>query len=462
MKAFPLLCDSMRCLVLSFAIALSSYAQVNVLTYHNDLARTGQNTNETVLTPANVNVNTFGQLFSYPVDGYVWAQPLYVSGLAIPGQGTHNVAFVATAHNGVYAFNADSNLGPNNGLIWQVNLGPSAATPNADFGNRYGPYHDINPEVGIIGTPVIDVGSGTIFLDAFTHEGRTYLHRVHALNITDGTEKPFSPVVVSASVPGTGVGSVNGVLAFGATFNLQRPALALVNGILYVCYTGYADTDPYHGWVIGFDSSNLQLLNNYVFNTTPNSTTAAYGANAGEGGIWMSGNAPAADTNNDLYFMTGNGVFNAANFGGTEYGDSFVRLSTSGQLTVADYFSPFNQDQLAGGDTDLGSGGLLLLPDSVGSTAHRHLLIGCGKEGKIFLLDRDNLGHFNGAADQIVQEIPNAVGGTWSSPAYFNSRVYYQGQGDVLKAYSIANALLTTSPVSQSSTSFGYPGATAS
>jgi len=235
----------------------------------------------------------------------------------IPGQGTHNVVFVVTAHNGVYAFDADTNLGRNNGLIWQVNLGPSAATPNADFGNRYGAYHDINPEVGIIGTPVIDVGSGTIFLDAFTHEGATYLHQVHALNITDGTEKPFSPVVVSTSVPGTGVGSVNGVLSFGATFNLQRPALALVNGILYVCYTGYADTDPYHGWVIGFDSSNLQLLNNYVFNTTPNSTTADYGANAGEGGIWMSGNGPAADTNNDLYFMTGNGVFNASNFGGT-------------------------------------------------------------------------------------------------------------------------------------------------
>jgi len=442
---------------------ISVSGQVNVLTYHNDLARTGQNTNETALSPATVGVNSFGQLFSYSVDGYVWAQPLYVHGLTIAGQGTHNVVFVATAHNSVYAFDADSNLGPNNGLLWQVNLGPSAATPNNDFGNRYGPYHDINPEVGIIGTPLVDLGSGTIYLDTFTHEGASYLHRVHALNLTDGTEQPSSPVAVNASVPGTGVGSANGVLSFSATFNMQRPALALVNGVLYVCYTGFADTNPYHGWVLGFNPTNLQLLTNFVFNTTPNSTTASYGANAGEGGIWMSGNGPAADSNNNLYFMTGNGIFNAADFGGTEYGDSFVKLSTSGQLAVADYFSPFNQDSLAAGDTDLGSGGLLLLPDSVGSGAHRHLLVGCGKEGKIFLLDRDDLGHFMASGDtQIVQEIPNAVGGTWSSPAYFNSRVFYQGSGDVLKAYNISNAALSTSPVSQSSTPFGYPGATPS
>src|SRR5207237_551508 len=160
-----------------------------VLTYHNDLGRTGANTNETILTPANVNVNSFGQMFSYPVDGYIWAQPLYVSNLAIPGQGTHNVVFVATAHNGVYAFDADSNLGSSGGVLWQVNLGTSALTPNSDFGNRYGAYHDINPEVGIIGTPVVDLPSQTMFLDTFTHEGSSYVHRVHALNISDGTER---------------------------------------------------------------------------------------------------------------------------------------------------------------------------------------------------------------------------------------------------------------------------------
>lgn len=436
-------------------------AQVNVLTYHNDFARTGQNTNETVLTPANVNANSFGQLFSYPVDGFVYAQPLYVSGLSIPGQGTHNAVFVATQHNSVYAFDADSDAGPNGGLLWQVNFGPSAATPNNDFGNRYGPYHDIDPEVGITSTPVIDLASGTMYVDAFTHESTSYYHRVHALNITNGVEQPYSPVVVSASVPGVGVDSSGGVLSFRAIQYLQRPALTLAGGRLYVAYSGYADTDPYHGWVIGFNASNFVQLTNQVYCTTPNATTATDGANAGEGGIWMSGNGLAVDANTNLFFEIGNGSFNANITGGTEYGDCFVKLSTSGRLTVADYFAPYNQASLAASDTDLGSGGALLLPDSVGTPAHPHLLVGCGKEGKIYLLDRDSLGHFNATSDsQIVQELPNAVGGTWSSGAYFNNQIYYQGSGDVLKTFILANGLLGTTPTSQSTTTFNWPGAT--
>jgi len=206
----------------------SASGQVNVLTYHNDFLRTGANTNETVLAPANVNTNTFGLLFAYPVDGQVYAQPLYVSGLAIPGQGTHNVVFVATMHDSVYAFDADSNAGTSGGLLWHVSLGTSAVTPNSDFGNRYGAYHDIRPEVGIVGTPVIDLAAGTLFVAAFTHEGSSYVHRVHALNILTGAEQPNSPVVVSASIPGTGVGSAGGVLAFDPKNNgLQRVALTL-------------------------------------------------------------------------------------------------------------------------------------------------------------------------------------------------------------------------------------------
>lgn len=443
------------------ATLLAVSGQVNVLTYHNDLARTGQNTNETVLTPANVNVNSFGQLFAYAVDGFVYPQPLYVGRLSVQGQGAHNVVFVATQHNSVYAFDADSNAGPNGGLLWQINLGPSAATPNNDFGNRYGPYHDIDPEVGITSTPVIDLASLTMYVDAFTHEGTAYYHRLHALNITNGAEQPYSPVVVMASVPGVGVDSSGGVLSFRAIQYLQRPALTLAGGRLYVAYSGYADTDPYHGWVIGFNASNLQPLTNQVFNTTPNSTTATDGPNAGEGGIWMSGNGLAVDSSTNLYFEVGNGSFNANVAGGTEYGDCFVKLSTAGSLTVADYFAPYNQASLAAGDTDLGSGGPLLLPDSVGTAAHPHLLVGCGKEGKIYLLDRDNLGHFNSVSDsQIIQELPGAVGGTWSSGAYFNNEIYYQGSGDVLKAFRFSNGLLGSAPVSQSSTTFGWPGAT--
>jgi len=436
-------------------------AQVNVLTYHNDLARTGQNTNETLLVPGNVNVNTFGLLFAYPVDGHVYAQPLYVSGMIVPGKGARNVIFIATQHDSVFAFDADNNTPPSGGLLWHASVGTSAVTPNNDFGNRYGPYHDIDPEVGITSTPVIDLDSGTLYLDAFTHEGSSYLHRIHALNITNGIEQPYSPVVVRASVPGVGVGSAGGVVAFNPLQQLQRPALALAGGVLYAAYSGYADTDPYHGWVIGFNATNLAQSTNFVFITTPNSTMAAFGAYAGEGGIWMGGNGLSVDANTNLFLEVGNGSFNADVPGGTEYGESFLKLSTFGGLSVADYFTPFNQAVLSYYDTDLGSGGPLLLPDADGSLAHPHLLVGCGKEGRIYLLDRDNLGHYNSSSDsQIVQELPGAVGGTWSSPAYFNRQIYYQGNGDVMKAFKLANGLLAATPVSKSATAFGFPGAT--
>ncbi len=265
-------------------------AAVNVLTWHNDNFLTGQNTNETVLTPANVNSNSFGMLFSYPVDGKIYGQPLYVTGLQIPGLGARNVLFVTTEHDSVYAFDADGG-----GTIWQASLGISAVTPNNDFGNRYGPYHDIDPEVGITSTPVIDLASGTIYVDAFTHEGSAYFHRLHALNITNGVEEPFSPVPVTASVPGNGVDNVGGVLTFNPMQELQRLALTLTGGKLYVGFSGYADTDPYHGWIIGFNATNLVQLTNYAFNTTPNATVANFGGNAGEGGIWMSGSGLGVD-----------------------------------------------------------------------------------------------------------------------------------------------------------------------
>ncbi len=279
---------SSRTLLFVLAIAASPPAPaqtpVAMLTYHNDNNRTGANTNETVLTPANVTVNTFGKLFSYTVDGHVYAQPLIMTNLNIPGKGVHNVVFVATEHDSVYAYDADSNAGANGGLLWQTNLGISAVTPNSDFGSRYGPYHDLNPEMGITGTPVVDPVSGTLYVDAFTHEGSSYFHRVHALNITNGTERPSSPVLVAVSVPGGGVGSSSGVLAFNATQHFNRCAMTLASGILFVSFAGYADTDPYHGWILGYNATTLQLLTNYVFNTSPNSTTAFLGPNPGECG----------------------------------------------------------------------------------------------------------------------------------------------------------------------------------
>ncbi|HEX9045668.1 MAG TPA: hypothetical protein VF988_01465, partial [Verrucomicrobiae bacterium] len=394
---------------------MAGAAAVNVLEWHNDNFRTGQNTNETTLAPATVNTNGFGLLFSYPVDGKVYGEPLYVNSLPIPGLGARNVVFVATEHDSVYAFDADGG-----GLIWQASLGTSAVTPNNDFGNRYGPYHDIDPEVGITCTPVIDLASGLIYVDAFTHEGSAYFHRVHALNITNGMEAPFSPVTVTAAVAGNGVDSVGGVVTFNPMQEIQRPALTLAGGKLYAAYAGYADTDPYHGWVIGFNATNLAPLANYVFNTSPNSTIAAYGANAGEAGIWMSGSGLGVDAQTNLFFVVGNGSYNANVAGGTEYGESAVRLATTNGLTVKDFFTPYNQATLSANDTDFGSGGPLLLPDSAGSLAHPHLMVACGKQGTIYVLDRDNLGHFNAGGDtQIVQSLPNSIGGTWSSPAYF-------------------------------------------
>jgi autotransporter-associated beta strand protein len=450
----------------SFTTPIAAAATtVSVTTYHYDNTRAGANTNEVLLTLANVNVNTFGRLFTYSLDGYVYAEPLIVTNVAIPGQGTHNVVYVATENDSVYAFDADNNTGTNGGLLWHTNLGIAALSNNQEFGGRYngGSYIDIVPEVGITGTPVIDPVSGTLYVDVLTREVTTttnYYHRIHALKITNGIEQPYSPVVVTASVPGTGVDSSNGMVSFNARQQNQRPALTLAGGNLYVAYGSFADTDPFHGWVIGFNATNLVQLTNYIFNTTPNATTAAFGANAGEGALWMGGNGLNVDANTNLYFETANGSF-SANTNGGDYSDSFVKLSTSNNLVVADYFTPYDQQVLANGDDDLGSGGPLLLPDCVGSTNHPHLIVGCGKEGKIYLLDRDFMGNYNSANDnQIVQEIPNAVGGTWSSPAYFNNQIYYQGSGDVMKAFLITNGVIVTSPISKSATSYGYFGAT--
>ncbi len=282
---------SAGCLALILASPQAG-AQVSVWTYHNNNYRTGANTNETILNLTNVNSTLFGRLFTNMVDGCVYAQPLYVPGVAIPGQGTHNILIIATEHNTVYAFDANVPV-TRGGLLWKTNLGPSAVTTipgpassggytNKNFGTRYNgnAYTDIMPEVGITGTPVIDTNSGTLYVDAFTGVvGATtnYFHTIHALNITNGTERSFSPVVVTASVAGTGVDSAGGRVTFNPEQENQRPALTLAGGIVYVAYAGYADTDPYHGWIIGFNATNLVQLTNYVFCTDPNATTATFG-----------------------------------------------------------------------------------------------------------------------------------------------------------------------------------------
>jgi uncharacterized repeat protein (TIGR03806 family) len=444
-----------------------------VLTYHNDNARTGANTHETLLTPANVNTNTFGRLIKYDVDGYVYAQPLYFPGLAIPGHGTHDAVFVATENNSVYAFDADSDAGADSGLLWHASLGDGIdIVTNHEFGGRYhdNVYQDMLPRVGITGTPVIDPATGTLYVDAFTREvtetATNYHHTVHALNITNGTEQAWGPVEVTASVPGTGVGSSNGVLKFDARQQQQRPAMTLAGGILYVAFGSAADTDLYHGWVIGYNAASLQPLASQVFNTTPNATTAQFGPHAGEGALWMGGDGLCVDADTNLYFEVANGSFSAdPSLGnGGDYGDSLMKLSTSNHmLAVADYFTPFDQAAMQAGDVDFGSGGALLLPDDAGSAEHPHLIVGGDKGSTIYLVDRDNLGHYNPANNhQIVEEVKAGVGRMFSTPAYFNHQLYYQGIGGVMKAFTITNGFITPVPASETRTSFSGFGTTPS
>lgn len=430
-------------------------AAVDVLTYHYDLARTGLNDSETQLTLNNVNSGTFGKVFSYPVDGYTYSQPLILNNVSIPGQGIHNVVFVATQHDSVFAFDADNGNGANAQPLWHVSfINPAmgiTTVPSGDTGSG-----DIVPEIGITGTPVIDPDSKTIYVEAKTKENGAYVHRLHALDVASGAERPGSPVVVSGSVKGSGDGNDGrGNVPFIPLRQQARPALTLfqppgyTNKAVFVAYTSHGDNSPYHGWVFAYDATTLRPLG--IFNANPN---------GGLCGIWMSGNGLAVDPQGRMFCETGNGSYGPA---AGNYGDSFIRIEyNNSNVQLTDYFTPYNQAALSGADTDLGSGGSMILPDAVGSTTHPHLLIGSGKEGRLYLVDRDNMGHFNAANDnQIVQWLgPGTIGGAWSSPAYYRGRIYYQGVGDVMKAFGVTNAHLASQPLMLSQTAFGFPGAT--
>ena len=435
-------------------LTVSTYG--GTLTYKNDNQRTGQNLNEPVLTTGNVNVNQFGKLFTYPVDGYVFAQPLYVPSVSIPNQGFHNVVYVATEHDSVYAFDAD-NLTPGVPL-WQTSfINPAEGVTTVPKADVEGPGSDITPEIGITPTPVIDLTRNAIYLLARTKEvsnGTTsYVQRLHALDLTTGAELAGSPELIAAQVNGSGSGNDNhGHLNFDGKQENGRPGLLLLNGVVYLDWASLGDRVPYHGWVLGYDGGTLEPVAAYV--TTPNGI---------DGGIWQSGGAPAADTNGNIFVEVGNGTFDVPG-GGEDFGDTFLRLSTgSGGLAVADYFTPYNQASLDNVDYDLGAGGPMLLPDQPGAAPH--LAVFAGKDGSIYLVNRDNLGQFSASGNEIPLYLPTAVGkgstdsgGNRSTPAYWQGQIYLVGGSDTMKAFSLFAGMLSPSPVSAGTVRYGYPG----
>ena len=421
-----------------------------VTTYHNDNARTGQNLNESTLTTSNVNASGFGLLFVIPVDGKVDAQPLYLSNLNVSG-GTHNVVFVTTEHGSVYAFDADKGT-----QLWQVSTLGSGESPSDNHG-----CDQVTPEIGVTSTPVIDASAGahgTLYVVAMSKDGSgNYHQRVHALDVTMGAEEFGGPKEIQASYPGTGDNSSGGNVIFDPGQQLERPGLLLLNGVIYTTWGSHCDIRPYTGWVIGYDESTLAQTS--VLNVTPNGN---------EGAFWMGGTAPSADASGNIYALDANGVFdttlNAQGFPNEgDFGNAFLKISTTNkQLAVADYFEMSYQSSENSTDEDLGSGGALVLPDLTDASGNtRHLAVGAGKDGHMYVVDRDSMGKFNPSANNIYQDLPGAVsGGIFSMPAYFNNTVYYGPVGANIKAFAISNAQLGGTPTSQTPNGFPYPGAT--
>jgi len=422
---------------------------VNVLTYHNDVARTGQNLSESTLTTANVKSASFGLVGNLSVDAGVDAEPLYASNLTLAG-GVRNVVYVVTENDSVYAFDADTFA-----QLWHVSVLGANETASDNRG-----CNQVSPIIGITSTPVIDLSAGTrgeIFLVAMSLDSSgNYHQRLHALDLTTGAEISGSPTTIQATFPMT-----SGTTTFDSKQYKERAALLLLNGVIYTTWASHCDDGPYTGWIMAYNETTLQQSS--VLNVTPN---------GGDGAIWMAGDGPAADSSGNIYFLDGNGTFDdTLNSNGFpergDFGNGFIKLSTAGNsLSVADYFTMFNTDAESNEDQDLGSGGEMLLPDVQDTQSNTwHLAVGAGKDGHIYVVNRDLMGKFNTSNDSaIYQEIDSngLGGGVWSVPAYFNNVVYYGAVGDHLRAFSIANAKLATPASSLTAESFGYPGTTPS
>ena len=429
-----------------FALVLMSFpcvSQVTTSQYNN--FRTGATLNEKILNPQNVNARQFGKLGAFKVDGAVYAEPLFVPGVEVPGKGRHDILYVATEHDSVYAFDASR---PGDPPLWHMSFldkTKGVIVPSED--DVQCPF--IRPEVGITSTPVIDIKTGTLYVLARTkirHAAGAdeYFQHLHALAITTGVEKFGGPKLISASVRGVGAGTAKGKVAFDPLKENSRAALTLANGAVYLAWASSCDVDPYHGWVMSYDPQTL--AQKAVLNVNPNGT---------EAGIWLSDTGPAVDAEGNLYVPTGNGTFDIDS-GGHDYGDSVLKLDGS-SLAVRDYFTPHDQNRISEADSDVGSSGPILLPDQPGP--HRHLLLQPTKDSTIYVIDRDNMGKFHHDSDALVG-IVRLHGGGYGAIAYWNGHAYFAASDDYLTGYSIGNGQL--SPALSSSRKFENPGATPS
>lgn len=418
----------------------------DVVTFHDDAGRTGANLTESVLTPANVNSASFGLLRVLSVDGKVDAQPLYLAQLSVAGA-THNVVFVATENDSVYAFDPQTGA-----ILWHVSLLGSGEAPSDSHG-----CYQIEPTIGVTSTPVIDRAAGphgAIFVVAMSKDGSAnYYQRVHALDVTTGAELFNGPVTVNASYSS----SAGGQKTFAPGQYAERAALLLDHQTIYTGWTSHCDQQPYSGWIVAFSESTLAQTG--VLNVAADSDAGP--------SMWMAGGGPAADSAGNVYLLTANGAFETTpdakglpQYG--DYGNSFLKLATTGGgLAVADYFAPYNEVAESAADEDLGSGGVMLLPDVTDSSGVvRHLLVGAGKDGNLYVVNRDNMGKFSSSGDADWQELDGALpGGVYAAPAYFNGVVYYCDEGGPLKAFPVTGAKLSALPASETTTEFPYPGA---
>ena len=453
--------DSIRLTSLSLIAALSlatvAEGQVNVLTYHNDNFRTGLNSQETALSPTTVSENTFGLLYRLPVDGAIVGEPLSVAGVPVKGMGNVDLIFVVTENNSVYAFNAGQSAATS--PVWHVNLGPSV--PNGDTGSG-----DIQPIVGISGTPVIRLtnspGKGYIYLVAKTKEtsdGNTvYVQRLHALNITNGDEMTNSPVVISATVAGTGDGSDgNGNLPFNSLIQHNRSALLYVNNgktnNIYIAWASHGDNGPFHGWVMAYDAISLKQV--AVFNDTPNATASENDNTPAGGGIWQSGGGLSCD-GNSIFAATGNGVFDPST---GAWGDAVLRLSPG--LSVLDYFAPSDEYTLDTTDGDLGASGAMVIPQDPVYNPSKQIMVQTTKRGNLYLIDERNLGHYNPNQDDVYEEINGAMGDLWGNPAYYNGTIFYGPASQPVCSFKVSDSQITPASIqSTGGNSYGYPGPT--